>query len=68
MTVTSAAEKFKAARFQALHREWLREGTEAFRRTGSTLIKDKMERGDGRVEFAEIPHQYLQLTQLVGTA
>lgn len=68
MTVASAAEQFKAARFKALHREWLREGRAAFGKASSTSIRDKMERGDGRVEFAEIPHQYLQLTPLVGTA
>ena len=29
-------------------------------------LRDHLQRGWGRVELAELPHQYLQLTPLVG--
>jgi hypothetical protein len=32
------------------------------------FLRDQLQRGEGRVEFAELPHQYLQLTPLIGTA
>ena len=32
-----------------------------------STLRDQLQRGEGRVEFAELPHQYLQLAPLVGT-
>ena len=32
----------------------------------STGLRDQLQRGEGRIEFAELRHQYLQLTPLVG--
>lgn len=29
-------------------------------------LREQLQRGEGRVEFAELPHQYLQLTPLIG--
>ena len=31
-------------------------------------LRDQLRRGDGRIEFAELPHQYLQLAPLIGTS
>ena len=30
-------------------------------------LREQLQRGEGRIEFAELPHQYLQLTPLVGS-
>ena len=30
------------------------------------FLGEQLQRGTGRIEFAELPHQYLQLTPLVG--
>jgi hypothetical protein len=30
------------------------------------LLRDNIQRGWGRFEFVQLPHQYLQLTPLVG--
>jgi hypothetical protein len=68
LTLATAARKFGAARFRALHRMWDREGTAALRAVQSTILRDQIERGWGRIEFAELSHQYLQLTPLVGVA
>ena len=32
------------------------------------LLRENMQRGWGRVEFVQLPHQYLRLTPLVGTS
>src|SRR5712691_4554185 len=34
----------------------------------SHTLRDALARGTGRIEFAELPRQYLQLTSLVGVA
>jgi len=34
----------------------------------SSTLRDHLRHGWGRVEFVELPHQYLQLTPLVGAA
>lgn len=62
------AKKFSAARFEALYRVWLQDGEHALRAMHGPYIKDQFQRGQARIEFAELPHQYLQLTPLVGTA
>ena len=64
----TAARKFSAARFQALHRTWQREGNPALWAAQSHTLRDALARGTGRIEFAELPRQYLQLTSLVGVA
>ena len=30
--------------------------------TGSHTLNDRLEYGDGRIEFVDLPHQHLQLT------
>jgi hypothetical protein len=62
----TAAQKFGAARFEALYRVWQQRGAQALWAMQSPTLRDQLQRGDARVEFAELPHQYLQLTPLVG--
>ena len=66
LTVAAAAKKFDRPRFRAVRRSWEREGIWAILMTGSHTLKDRLEWGDGRIEFVDLPHQYLQLTSLVG--
>ena len=65
---TTAARKFAAARFEALYRMWLQRGFDALRAMQMSTLRDQLQRGEGRVEFVELPHQYLQLAPLVGTS
>lgn len=68
LDITTAAKRFGAARFEALYREWLRRDWRALWAMQSPTLRDQLQRGEGRVEFVELPHQYLQLTPLIGTA
>ena len=68
LNLTTAARKFGAARFGALYRVWQQRGVDALRAVQMSTLRDQLQRGDGRVEFAELPHQYLQLAPLVGTS
>jgi hypothetical protein len=68
LDLTTAARKFRAARFGALYRVWQQRGVDALRAVQMSTLRDQLHRGDGRVEFAELPHQYLQLAPLVGTS
>jgi hypothetical protein len=68
LDLATGAQKFGAARFRALHRRWEREGMTALWSAQCTSLRDQMQRGWGRVEIAELSHQYLQLTPLVGVA
>jgi len=65
---TTAARTFSAARYEALYRVWKQEESQALYAAQTRLLRDQIQRGDGRLEFAELPHQYLQLTPLVGTS
>jgi hypothetical protein len=64
----TGARKFGAARFRALHRMWEQRGIQALWAVQTGILHDHLQRGWGRLEFAELPHQYLQLTPLVGVA
>jgi hypothetical protein len=66
LDVPTAARTYGAARFEALRRAWLRRGDDALRSHTQTL-REQMQRGQGRVEFVQLTHQYLQLTPLVGS-
>jgi hypothetical protein len=66
LDLPAAAQKFGAARFGALYRMWLQRGVQALWAMQSPTLRDQLQRGCGRVEFAELRHQYLQLTPLVG--
>ncbi len=68
LDLRTAALKFSAARFEALYRMWLQRGTDALRAMQVPTLRDQLQRSWGRLEFAVLPHQYLQLTPLVGDA
>jgi hypothetical protein len=68
LTVATAAQKYGAARFRAIGKMWEREGESAIWTAQSHTVKNQLERGEGRIEFVELPHQYLHLTSLVGVA
>lgn len=66
LDLATAARKFGAARFEALYRQWLQRAVQALWAMQGPTLREALQRGWGRVEFAELPHQYLQLTPLVG--
>lgn len=68
LTMSEAARKFRAGRYQALERRWLQEGSGALWDISSPTLKEEWRLGRGRVEMVVLPHQYLQLTSLVGVA
>jgi hypothetical protein len=59
---------FGAIRFRALYRTWLRLGdVTTFSIANGHLIHDAYERGEGGIDFQELPRQYLQLTRLIAS-
>jgi hypothetical protein len=68
LNVATGTQRFGAARFRALQRQWERDGLPALWSAQSRILGDQLQRGRGRVEFTELNHQYLQLTPLVGVA
>jgi hypothetical protein len=66
LDLQTAGRKFGAARFQALYRMWQQRDVQALWAMQGSTLRDQLQRGLGRVEFVELPHQYLQLTPLVG--
>ena len=68
LDLATAARKFGAARFEALYRMWQQRGVRALWAMQSPTPPRPAPARRGRVEFAELPHQYLQLTPLVGSA
>ena len=63
-----AARAFSAPRFQALYRAWLERGDPVLEATLSPVLRDAIERRTGRIEHHVLPHHYLHLSPLVGTA
>ena len=47
---------------------WQQEGNPAIWAAQSGVLKDALERGEGRVELVELTHQYFHLSSLVGVA
>ena len=66
LDLATAPGRFGAARFDALYRMWQQRGIQALWAVQAPILRDHLQRGWGRVELAELPHQYLQLTPLVG--
>lgn len=64
----AAARKFRAARFRVRYRMWQIDLHLALWNLSSHLLREQLAYGEGRVEFMELPHQYLRLTSLVGAA
>jgi hypothetical protein len=63
-----AARAFRAPRFRALYHAWLERGKPVLDATLSVILADKIERQVGQLECHVLPHHYLDLSPLVGTA
>ena len=63
-----AIRAFGAPRFQALYRAWLERGDEVLEATMSPTLGDAITRRAGELECHVLPHRYLHLLPLVGTA
>jgi hypothetical protein len=63
-----AADAFGAPRFRALHRAFLERGEPVLDATLSPTLADAIARKTGRLECHVLPHRYLHLFTLVGTA
>jgi hypothetical protein len=68
LNLSTAAQKYDAARFRSLEKMWLREGYRAVLAAQSPTLRDQLHDGLARIEFVELSHQYLQLSSLVGVA
>jgi hypothetical protein len=66
--IAAASKAFRAPRFQALYRRWREAADPALWMTQSPAFPDAIERGDGRIECLDLPHTYMHLSSLVGTA
>lgn len=64
----AASKAFRGPRFQALYRRWLDVGDPALWLAQSPAFLDALERGDARIECLELPHSYLNLSSMIGTA
>jgi hypothetical protein len=67
-TLDETAKKFRGPRFKALEHVWLNGDQTVVHGAASAILEEKLERGLGRPEIMVLPHQYLQLTSLVGVA
>ena len=63
-----AARAFGAPRFQALYRAWRERGERVLDATLSPVLADHVAWGTGRLETHVVPHSYVRLLPLVGTA
>jgi hypothetical protein len=63
-----AARVFRAPRFRVLYRAWLERGEPVLDATLSPTLAEKIERCAGQSDCHVLPHQYLHLVPLVGTA
>lgn len=63
-----ACRAFQRPRFRGLYRAWLAGGKRVFRAAASPIIASAFERGTARVEKHVLPHSYLHLWSMVGTA
>src|SRR5207249_4052973 len=64
----SASIAYRAPRFSAVFRRWLQDGDTAISAAQSFILRDALERGEGRVEFVNLTRQYFHLSSLVGVA
>lgn len=63
-----AQRAFSAPRFGALFRAWLDRGDVVLDATVSPVLRDAIARRSGQCESHVLPHRYLDLARLVGTA
>ena len=59
---------FRPPRYRMLHRLWQLMGDLAICNAQSPLLHDALDRGQARVEFVRLSHQYLHLSRIVGAA
>jgi hypothetical protein len=59
---------FSAPRYRVLYRAWQKRGDSVVWATTSHVLRDALERKEGRVEFVQLSHQYMHLSSLVGVA
>lgn len=63
-----AARAFAAPRFRVLYEVWQTRGDAVLETTLSHVLSDAVTRGTGGLESYVVPHNYLRLLPLVGTA
>jgi hypothetical protein len=63
-----AMRKAGASRFRSLYRLWQRDPHHTLWYATSFILRDQLQRGDGRIEFVNLTRQYLQLSPLIGVA
>jgi hypothetical protein len=63
-----AVRAFGAPRFQAVYRAFLQRGDPVIDALMSPTLADHLARRDGRLEVSVLPHSYVRLFPLVGTA
>jgi hypothetical protein len=63
-----ARRAFAAPRFYAAYRAWLKEGSAAFHGLLSPLLRDKLARGQVRIEAQLLVHRYLNVATTARTA
>lgn len=63
-----ARQAFATPRYRALYRAWVRTGDHVLDAARSPVLADAVTRGSGRLETYVLPHRYLHLLPLVGTA
>lgn len=63
-----ARRAFAAPRFYAVYRAWLKEGNGVFHQLLSALLRDKLQRGQVRIETGVLPHRYLNVATAAMTA
>jgi hypothetical protein len=66
--LATASRAFRGTRFQVLYRRWLDAGDSALWTAQSAAFRDALERREARVECVELPHSYMYLSSLIGTA
>lgn len=68
LDLATASRKFGSARFRALEHVWEQGGTSALWSFQTDGLLEKFRLRRGQIRFVQIPHQYLQLTPLIGVA
>ena len=66
--LAATSKAFRGPRFQALYRRWLDAGDSVLWLAQSTAFRDALERGEARIECLELPHSYMNLSRMIGTA
>ncbi|MEP0848654.1 MAG: hypothetical protein HRF50_17750 [Phycisphaerae bacterium] len=64
----AAGDAFRAPRFRALYRSWIRDGDRVIDAACSPVLADAIARHAGRLERQVLAHRYLHLSPLVATA